>query len=302
MRRRSFLEKSLKYSGFLAATPFYKWPNAPDLVRLTILHTNDTHSRIEPFPNDGSRNAGLGGTARRASVINRIRQEEEHVLLVDCGDIFQGTPYFNKFLGELEFRLMSEMGYDVATIGNHDFDGGIDNLAYQMQHASFDMVSSNYDFGNTPMHDKVADYKIIEKGGVKIGICGAGIELKGLVAPDMYGETKYLDPVRRVTETATKLKREYKCDYVICLSHLGYKYRGDKVSDVVLASESEHVDLILGGHTHTFMDGPDIIKNRDDKPVMIHQVGWAGILLGRIDLVFEHNLGFRCVHCGSEVV
>lgn len=300
MKRRRFLEQTLAIGSFLSTTPFYKWPvGEADFVKLTILHTNDTHSRIEPFPQDGSRNAGLGGAARRATMIQKIRSEEKNVLLLDSGDIFQGTPYFNKFLGELEFKLMSEMGYDAATIGNHDFDGGIDNLALQMQHASFEMVNSNYDFSNTPMYDQVAPFRIIDKDGVKIGLCGAGIELKGLVSTKMYGETQYLDPVRMVEQTAKSLKREHGCHYVICLSHLGFKYRNEKVSDVVLAQNTEHVDLILGGHTHTFMEGPESVQNLKGEEVLIHQVGWAGILLGRIDVVFERNFRHKCASCGS---
>lgn len=303
MIRREFIRKGLNASAFLAITPFHRWPRgSEDFAKLTILHTNDTHSRIEPFPMDGSRNAGLGGAARRAAIIDRIRKEEDQVLLLDAGDVFQGTPYFNKFLGELEFKLMSQMKYDAATIGNHDFDGGIDNLAHQMQHASFQMISSNYDFGDTPMADKVLSYQVIEKGGVKIGICGAGIELDGLVASNLYGNTRYLDPIGNVNNTASKLKNDLGCHYVICLSHLGYRYRSDKVSDVILAKESEHVDLILGGHTHTFMEGPDIQLNRKGEKVVIHQVGWAGILLGRVDVVFERNYKSRCVTCEAHLV
>lgn len=303
MLRRHFIKRSLTASALLATTPYSLWPaDEEDFLKLTILHTNDTHSRIEPFPDDGSRNAGLGGVARRSALIDSIRKEEDHVLLLDSGDIFQGTPYFNKFLGELEFKLMSRMGYNAATIGNHDFDGGVQNLADQMRHASFSMVSSNYDFSDTPMHDKALPHKVLEIGGLKVGLCGAGIELEGLVALKMYGDTRYLDPVRAVNRTARKLKREYGCHYVICLSHLGYRYRSNKVSDVVLAEASENVDLILGGHTHTFMDEPDVRANSEGKEVIIHQVGWAGILLGRIDVVFERNSKLKCVTCGSQKI
>lgn len=304
MKRRQFIERSFAASSFLASTPFYKWPVAgEDFVKLTILHTNDTHSRIEPFPMDGSRNAGMGGAARRANLIKKIRQEERNVLVLDAGDIFQGTPYFNKFLGELEFKLMNEMGYEAATIGNHDFDAGVQNLADQLAKANFTMVNSNYGLSDTPLHDIVKPYKIIEKDGLKIGLCGVGVELKGLVASNMYGNTVYSDPIAKANAMARHLKREHGCHYVICLSHIGYKYKESSlVSDIKLAQMSEDIDLILGGHTHTFMDEPDIQKNAKGEEVIIHQVGWAGILLGRIDVVFERNFKFKCATCGKHEI
>lgn len=303
MKRRRFIQNSLATAITLSHTPFYRWPTfGEDFVKLTILHTNDTHSRIDPFPLDGSRNAGLGGAAKRAALISKIRASEPNVLLLDSGDIFQGTPYFNYFLGELEFKLMSQMGYDVATIGNHDFDAGLENLSNQMSHADFSMVSANYDFRNTPMHDKVKPYKIIEVDGVRIGICGVGVELEGLVATKLYGETQYLDPIREVNKTAKILKRDKKCHYVICLSHIGYRYRNNRVSDIIMAENTSNVDIILGGHTHTFMNEPDRRRNLDGQEVIIHQVGWAGILLGRIDLVFERNFKSRCETCKSVEV
>lgn len=303
MKRRRFIQSSMATAISLSHTPFYKWPAfGADFVKLTILHTNDTHSRIDPIPLDGSRNAGLGGAAKRAALISKIRASEPNVLLLDSGDIFQGTPYFNYFLGELEFKLMSQMGYDVATIGNHDFDAGLDNLSNQMAHADFSMVSANYDFSNTPMHDKVKPYKIIEVEGVRIGICGVGVELEGLVATNLYGETQYMDPIREVNKTASILKKERGCHYVICLSHIGYRYRNNRVSDIMMAENSSNVDIILGGHTHTFMNEPDRRRNLDGQEVLIHQVGWAGIFLGRIDLVFERNFKSRCETCQAVEV
>lgn len=255
--------------------------------RLTILHTNDWHSRIEPFPNDGSRNSDLGGASRRAGIIEDIRKSEKNVLLLDAGDIFQGTPYFNYFGGELEFKLMSEMGYDVATMGNHDFDGGMDGFEKAMKNANFDFVTSNYDFTGTVLENKTSKYKIIEKSGIRIGIISANIELKGLVPQKLYKNTKYYDPIESSNKYANLLKKEYNCCYVICLSHLGYKYKDDKVSDVVLASETENIDLIIGGHTHTFMNKPDIVKNKLGNDVIVTQAGWGGLMLGRLDVEFD---------------
>ncbi len=268
-----------------------------ELVKLTILHTNDVHSRVDPFPMDGSRNAGQGGAARRAKLIASIREQEENVLLLDAGDIFQGTPYFNMFGGELEFKLMSEMKYDAATIGNHDFDAGVDGLAKQMPHATFPLIISNYDMEDTPMSGKVLDHKIFEKGGMKIGVFGLGIELDSLVPAALYGGTIYHEPVKKGQAMATRLKRDEKCDYVICLSHLGLRYRSDKISDMTLAAATKDIDLILGGHTHTFMNHPEVVANLDGLPVYINQVGWAGLRLGRIDIHLERNKKNTCLTC-----
>ncbi len=298
MNRRSFIQRAgmtglLAYTGGLPLDILSR----QELVKLTILHTNDVHSRIDPFPMDGTRNAGQGGAARRARLITSIRQQEENVLLLDAGDIFQGTPYFNMFGGELEFKLMSEMKYDAATIGNHDFDAGVDGLARQMPHASFPFIISNYDMEDTPMHGKTLDHKIFVKGGMKIGVFGLGIELDALVPSSLYGGTQYHEPVGKGQAMATRLKHDEKCDYVICLSHLGFRYRNDKISDVVLAAVTRDIDLILGGHTHTFMNHPEIVANLDGEPVYINQVGWAGLRLGRIDIHLERNKKNKCLTC-----
>jgi 5'-nucleotidase len=273
------------------------------ITSLSILHTNDWHSRIEPFPYDGSRNEGLGGAVRRAQRIDELRKEIEHLLVLDAGDIFQGTPYFNLYGGELEFKLMSTMGYDAATIGNHDFDGGIDNLAKQINtNASFSFLNCNYELADTPLAAHVKPYQVFDKGPVKVGVFGLGIELKGLVLPNLYGKTVYQDPIAASNKTALHLREEEKCDLIICLSHLGYRYKKEIVSDCVLASQSRNIDIILGGHTHTFLDEPTIIKNRDQQEVLINQVGWAGIRLGRIDISFSQRRGKRCISCNNEWV
>lgn len=261
------------------------------LKKLTILHTNDVHSRIEPFPMDGSRNQGLGGVARRAALIKKIRSEESNILLLDAGDIFQGTPYFNLYGGELEIKLMSDMGYDAATMGNHDFDNGLEGFYKQLPHASFPILVSNYDFSDTIMHQSTQPYKVFKKQGLKIGVFGIGIELKGLVGDKNYGATIYQDPILKANEVASILKNEHKCDLVICLSHLGYKYQEEKVSDQTLAQNNDYIDLIIGGHTHTFMDQPQDVKNRAGNITTINQVGFAGINLGRIDYYFEQYKG-----------
>lgn len=262
-------------------------------LRLTILHTNDTHSRMEPFPMDGGRNQGLGGVAARAELITKIRQEQEHVLLLDAGDIFQGTPYFNIYKGEPEIKAMTAMNYDACTIGNHDFDAGMENLAAQLtKHATFPMLVSNYDFSGTPMENKTQPYKIFKKGKLKIGVFGVSIEGRGLIPDTLFGATKYLDPVQKANETADELKKNQSCDMVICLSHLGFQYKeSNKISDEILAKETKNIDLVIGGHTHTFFDNPITYKNKNGDDVIVNQVGWAGIVLGRLDFEFTKFSG-----------
>jgi 5'-nucleotidase len=294
---RNFSRRKFIKTGSLAATTMalsaYSFDAlaAGDLFKLTILHTNDVHSRIEPFPMDGSRNQGLGGTARRAALLKKIRAEEDNVILLDAGDIFQGTPYFNLFGGELEMKLMSDMNYDAATMGNHDFDNTIEGFYKQLPHAKFPILVSNYDFGNTVMHQSTLPYKVFNKKGLKVGVFGLGIELAGLVDPKNYKETRYLDPIKKGNEIAALLKNDLKCDLVICLSHLGYKYDGGKVSDQILAKSTRNIDLIIGGHTHTFMNEPEDIKNLDGQITTVNQVGFAGINLGRVDYYFEKYSG-----------
>lgn len=301
MFRRSFL-KNLGVAGTylsIGGLPV-DLLREPEFFSLTILHTNDVHSRVDPFPMDGSRRQGLGGAAKRASLIDQIRSEQEQLLLFDSGDIFQGTPYFNFFGGELEFKLMSQMKYDAATIGNHDFDAGMDGLEKQLPHADFPFVISNYDFSDTVMAGKTEDYRIFTKDEVRIGVMGIGIELKGLVPDTLYGNTIYLDPIKKANQMASFLKKNQKCDYVVCLSHLGFKYRYGKVDDITLAQQTRDIDLILGGHTHTFLDEPDIQRNLDGKPVVINQVGWGGMKLGRIEVHFERNRKKHCVSCADQ--
>jgi 5'-nucleotidase len=285
MKRKEFIRNSLALGAGIALVPSLLESCTPKSTTLTILHTNDMHSRIEPFPANAGRNAGLGGMARRAALIKKIRAETENVLLLDSGDIFQGTPYFNFFGGELEFKLMSQMGYDVATLGNHDFDNGLEGLDKMLPNAQFDFVNANYDFSSTILKDRFQPYKIINKGAIKIGIFGLGIELQGLVPDKLFAETVYNDPIANAKEMVEELKAQ-GCHYIICLSHLGFKYDSEKVDDHKLAEAVSGIDIILGGHTHTFLDEPIWYENAQGHKTMINQVGWAGINLGRIDVTF----------------
>lgn len=291
MDRRKFLQQTsaaaiLTSVGGLTLSSFKKKQK-----HITILHTNDTHSRIESFESSHSRYPNKGGVARRANLIERIREENPNTLLLDAGDIFQGTPYFNYFGGEIEFKLMSMLKYDIATIGNHDFDNSINGLFKQLPNAKFDFVSANYNFKNTILDTHVKPYKVIIKDGVKIGVFGLGIELEALVDPKMYKETKYIDPIEIAQDMSRILKKEEKCDLVICLSHLGYFYKNNpnKISDLNLAKVTKDIDLIIGGHTHTFLPKPTIVKNSADKNILVNQVGAYGINLGRIDFYFDES-------------
>ena len=272
--------------------------------KLTVLHTNDQHSRIEPFDSSYSRNPNQGGFARRATLIQQIRSQEKNVLLLDAGDIFQGTPYFNFYGGELEFKLMSMMGYDAATMGNHDFDNGLDGFLKALPNAKFPFITSNYDFSNTILDGKTEKYKIFKKDGIKVGLFGVGIELDGLVGKKQYQETKYFNPVEIAQHYADFLRKEKGCDLVICLSHIGFDYRedADKISDKKLAAQTDNIDLILGGHTHTFLPEPQSFTNKSGKNVLVNQVGWAGLLLGRIDFYFDKNKSLQNISWNNQVI
>lgn len=288
--RRDFLKYFAGTTAVLAGFPALSKEVLvkKDLVRLTILYTNDIHSRIEPFPSNDPKFADKGGFARRSAVVESIRKESDNVLLLDAGDIFQGTPYFNLYQGELEYKLMSLMKYDATTIGNHDFDLGIDNITKQMPHATFSFINCNYDFSNTSLNNKIVPYKIYEKQGIKIGVLGYGVELEGLVDKKMYKDTVYQNPLPIANATAKLLKLDLGCDYVIALSHLGFKDE-KKISDMTMAPQTENIDLIIGGHSHTFLEHPIKVPNRVGKEVYVTQVGWAGIWLGKLDVYFSQN-------------
>lgn len=290
MKRRNFIKNTAATSALLSLSglSLSSFSTVKE-KKITILHTNDVHSHIDPFPENHPRNPSMGGVARRANIIEQIRKEEENVLLLDAGDIFQGTPYFNYYGGELEFKLMSMMKYDLATLGNHDFDNGIDGFFSQLPNANFDFVSANYDFKNTELNGIVKPYKTFLKDGIKIGVFGLGIELEGLVDKKLYKETKYYNPIEVATDITKTLKETEKCDLIICLSHLGFDYKNekDKPSDLKLAAATQDIDLIIGGHTHTFLDKPVIKTNKVGKQVVINQVGAYGINLGRIDFYFS---------------
>lgn len=260
-----------------------------DFIKLTLLHTNDLHSQIEPFDENHPRFAGRAGFARVAQFAQNCRIENPNLLLLDAGDFFQGTPYFNFFGGEMILRMMTEAGYDVGTIGNHEFDNGLSGLLDSLPGAGFPLINSNYDFSGTILNGKFSRFRILNKSGIKVGIYGLGIELTGLVNAKQYGGVKYNDPVAVALEMEKFLSLNQKCDLVVCLSHLGLRYQHDKISDVALAALTSHTDVIIGGHTHSFLEEPLMIKNAKDRMVIVNQAHYGGLVVGRLDFVFERN-------------
>ncbi len=257
--------------------------NAQDLV---ILHTNDTHSQITPqTAGDGK---GLGGYERREEYIKSVRAKHPNVLLLDAGDFSQGTPYFTIYKGFVEVELMNELGYDATALGNHEYDNGQKELAQRVDKANFPMLCANYEFeDDSPLYNKIKPYTIIEKGGKKIGIIGITLDLEGLVSPKNLDDIEYQQPYPIINKLAAELKDDKKCDLVILLTHVGYD-RGDdeNPTDNLLAANTKNVDIIVGGHSHTFIEEPTIIKNLNGKDVIIVHASEKGNLVGRLDINF----------------
>lgn len=289
--RRNFI-KNLGLGGLFVSTGLAAKASsgsAKNMQKITLLHTNDLHSRIEPFPKKDPLYGGKGGFARINALVKKIRKQEEHVLLFDCGDVYQGTPYFNFFKGEAEFKLMSKIGYDAGNIGNHEFDNGIDGITSQLKHLNFPLLNANYDFKGTALEGKIPEYKVFQKGELRIGVFGVGVDLDGYVEAKNRGPIQYIDPVYVADKMVKVLKEEHDCDLIVCLSHLGHDSRFGEIFDVRLAEQSAGVDVILGGHSHTLLEKPERVMNREGKEVLINQVGWAGIALGRIDFYIDRE-------------
>ncbi|MEW6735694.1 MAG: metallophosphatase [Acidobacteriota bacterium] len=290
--RREFVKALLMSALGVAASPLLPTINAAaNTVTITVLHTNDTHSQIDPFP-AGTRNEGMGGVARRATLVRRVRAENPYTLLLDAGDMFSGTPYFNFFHGEVEIKSMSAIGYDVVTLGNHDFDDGVESLVRALKHASFEVVSANYEVAPTSsLKPFVKPYVVRTLAGIRIGIFGMGIDLSKLVLPKLHQGVVYREPLESARNTVAKLRGEEKVDLVICISHLGHFYKSEpeRICDVLLAKSIPEIDFIVGGHTHTFMKEPEIIKHANGRQTLIFQVGYGGINVGRVDFTFTAN-------------
>ena len=279
-----------RFAGAGFALCFCLALTAQEGKELLILHTNDTHSRIEPFSKsyEVPGQADKGGYIRRATFIKEARKENKNVLLFDSGDFSQGTPYYNLFKGEVEILLMNEMGYDAGTIGNHEFDFGLDNMARLFKMADFPIVCANYDFEGTPLEGIVKPYTVLERDGLRIGVFGLGPQLEGLVQKENYGGVVYEEPYEIANRIADKLKKEEKCDLVICLSHLGWKTEPtNPVSDEELIARTRNIDIVLGGHSHSFFEKPIFYKNLDGKKIPLQQMGKNGIFVGEMKLRLE---------------
>ena len=298
MERRLFLQQTGVIAGAAMLAPSLISAGKKE-TRLVILHTNDTHSNIDPFPVNHPKFPNMGGVSRRASLIKTVREQEEHVLLLDAGDIFQGTPYFNKFKGVIEMKTMAAMNYDIVTLGNHDFDIGMNAYKNALSHASFQVVNANYELSSTPLAEVVKPYTIVKKAGLKIGVFGLGVDLQGLVPVQNWKGLTYQDPVLAAQKQADALHKE-GCDVVICLSHLGYEYQTSQVSDKVLAASTSGIDVIIGGHTHTFLEEMQEFKNKEGKPVFVNQVGYGGLKLGRIDITLSHASGKATIASSNQ--
>ncbi|MEI7504583.1 MAG: metallophosphoesterase [Paludibacter sp.] len=244
------------------------------------MHTNDTHSQVEPTEKSTSKTSDMGGYARRMGVIDSIRSIDQNVILLDAGDFSQGTPYFNFFNGRVEIDAMNKMKYDAATLGNHEFDNGIDTLAVILKTAKFPLISSNYELDKTPLIGMLKPYLILERSGLRIGIISTNVQPKGLIIESNYKGLIYKDALKTANETAAFLKLKKHCDLIICLSHLGVK------PDYEMAHNSSDIDVIIGGHSHTLLENVSE-KNKAGKSVIIAQMGKSGLYLGKVELEME---------------
>ena len=287
INRRKFLRTSAAFAATLAAFPRDVFEASAAETVITILHTNDTHSQIDPLP-PNDRNAGKGGVARRATLVKRIRKETPNTLLIDAGDVLQGTPYFNFYKGEVEYKAMSAIGYDAGTIGNHEFDNGVEGLAAALKFANFDIVSANYDFRGTALEQRVKRYVVKTVAGIRVGLFGLGVSPVGLITPANFKGVSYIDPVIAAREAVKKLRDEERCSLVVCMSHLGYKPDG-REGDSFLAAQVDGIDFIASGHTHTFMDQPVTQVQPCGAKTLIFQVGKSGIYVGRVDFTFRNG-------------
>ncbi len=277
MKRRDFIKKTVIAGGLLASSNLLA-SEKPKNSTLTILHTNDTHSRLDPFPKGSGYRSDMGGVSRRATLVNLLRKKYPNSLLLDAGDVFQGTPYFNFYEGRLEYETMSMIGYDYGTLGNHDFDLGTEKLLKAMDFLNFKLINSNYHSDIPKFKKFVLENEIIERQGVKIGLFGLGVSFKGLVSSESHKGIKELDRYDVATKQIKYLKEEKKVDFVILISHLGVD------DDEKFAKKINGVDLIVGGHSHTKISKPLVVND-----TLILQAASSGIFLGKLDLNFENK-------------
>ena len=302
INRRKFLQTSAAFGALIVASPASLRPSNKRPVfatssldatagetLITILHTNDTHSQIDPIPANDKTYAGKGGVARRASLVKRIRQENPNTLLIDAGDAFQGTPYFNFYKGEVEYKAMSAVGYDVGTLGNHEFDNGVESLAAALKFANFDFVSANYDVQGTVLEGRIKPYVVRNLDGIRVGLFGLGISPVALITPANFKGLTYRDPITVSRDVVKTLREKERCALVVCMSHLGYyeKPKPSEVGDSQVAAQVDGIDFIASGHTHTFMEQPVPVTQPSGAQTLIFQVGRSGIYVGRVDFTFR---------------
>jgi 5'-nucleotidase len=292
--RRKFLISSAAFGAALVGTPVQSSLslNVDNEITITILHTNDTHSQIDPLPLTDRLYPEKGGVARRATLVKRVRKQNKNTLLIDAGDVFQGTPYFNFYKGEVEYKAMSEIGYDVGTLGNHEFDNGVEALAAAIKFARFDLVSTNYDVKGTVLESLVKPYVVRELSGVRVGLFGMGISPVGLITPDNFKGVTYREPIRAAREVVQLLRGKERCALVVGMSHLGYypEPKVDQIGDSQVAAQVDGIDFIASGHTHTFMKAPVSVKQPCGRETLIFQVGRSGIYVGRVDFKVRNGV------------
>lgn len=252
---------------------------------LVLLHTNDVHSQLEPYTSDDKYNADKAGIVRREALIHEVRSTEPNVLVFEAGDFVQGTPYFNFFKGEAEIKLMNYLKLDAITLGNHELDNGLKFLAKMLKKANFPVVCTNYDISKTPLSKIVKQWLVLKCGKLRIGIVGANINPEGLVMHSNYEGLIYLDPISTIEARSKWLKESKKCDIVICLSHLGLENTNGKPDDLTMGKNTKYIDVIIGGHSHTYLKKPVLCPNSNGDTVVINQVGKGGIYVGRLDLM-----------------
>lgn len=280
----------IRYFITVCLTLFILFPLYSQTRKLTILHTNDTHSRIEAVDANDARYAGMGGVVSRKAYIESVRKAEKNVLVFDAGDFSQGTPFYNVFKGEVEIECMNRLGYNAGTIGNHEFDYGLDNLKELIEEADFPFVCTNYDFSKTELRKLVKPYVIIKLDGIKVGVIGLGTNPEGLIQLKNYKGMEFIEPYAVAEKTASFLKKRKKCDVVVCLSHLGLDCGAlNGYCDRELAAQTKNIDVILGGHSHTYLEKPEYVENADGKEVIIMQNGKNGVFVGRIDINLEKS-------------
>jgi 5'-nucleotidase len=302
-KRRDFLRTAV-FAGLsvpLARSSFFHRTEAANSISapllepkkgetlITVLHTNDTHSQIDPILDNDKNYPGKGGVARRATLVKRIRKENPNTLLIDGGDVLQGTPYFNFYKGEVEYKAMSLIGYDAGTLGNHEFDNGVESLAKALEFANFDIVSANYDVRGSALEKKVKTHVVKVLDGVRVGLFGMGISPIGLITPESFKPVQYLDPVAAARGVTKLLREQERCSLVLGMSHLGYfpEAKDKEVGDSQVAAQVDGIDFIASGHTHTFMEKPALHKTPSGKDTIIFQVGRSGIYVGRVDFTLR---------------